>query len=55
MRVVRKLITVVTVFLFAWIAVSFIQVNVHNKLGADPMTPEQKIINVFCIYSRMLN
>lgn len=52
MKAISKLITAFSAIVFVWFAVSFIQVNCHNKIGADPMTPEQEAVNAFCI---MLN
>lgn len=52
MKAISKLITVIAAAVFIWFAVSFVQVNCHNKIGTDPMTPEQEAVNAFCI---MLN
>ncbi len=54
MKVISKLITAFSAIVLVWFAVSFIQVNEHNKLGADPMTPEQEATNAFCIAYNMI-
>ena len=48
-KIIDKFITATAAAVFIWLATSFIQVNCHNKLGADPMTPEQEATNAFCI------
>lgn len=55
MRIIRKVVIAITVLLFIWVMISFFQVNAHNRVGADPMTPEEQKTNAFCLYSRMLN
>ena len=51
-KIIDNVITVIAAAVFIWFAVSFAQINMHNRLGDDPMTPEQEAVNAFCI---MLN
>lgn len=53
-KAIDNIITAIAAAVFVWLATSFIQVNCHNKLGADPMTPEQEATNAFCIAYNMI-
>ena len=55
-KVIDNLITVIAAAVFIWFAVSFVQINTHNRLGDEPLSEEQANTNLICImFSAMLD
>ena len=48
-KVINNLITVIAAAVFIWFAASFVQINMHNRLGDEPLSEEQANTNLICI------
>lgn len=55
-NIIDKFITAISTVLLIWFAVSFVQINTHNRLGDEPLSEEQANTNLICImYSVMFD
>lgn len=48
-KIIDKFITAISTALLIWFAVSFVQINTHNRLGDEPLSEEQVNTNLICI------
>lgn len=48
-KIINKFITAITAAVMIWFAASFVQINMHNRLGDEPLSEEQAGLNLICI------
>lgn len=48
-KIIDKFITATAAAVMIWFAASFVQINMHNRLGDEPLSEEQAGTNLICI------